>query len=60
MSDLMEPEDVKWCINDSVEKLGLDYMDCFLIHMSCACEGTEEHGYKLDADGKVSFQPLLR
>jgi len=29
---LMEPADVEWSLNHSLTELGLDYIDCFLLH----------------------------
>lgn len=30
---LSEPEDVEWSLNNSLEMLGTNYVDCFLIHV---------------------------
>lgn len=49
----MEPEDAEWSLNDSLEKLGTSYVDCFLIHWPFACERDEDRNVKLGPDGKV-------
>jgi hypothetical protein len=50
---MMEPEDVEWTLNNSLEKLGLDYVDAYLIHWPFAAEKTENNKPKLGTDGKV-------
>jgi diketogulonate reductase-like aldo/keto reductase len=49
---LHEPADVVWSINDSLQKLGLDYVDLFLIHWPFAAEKEDNHTVKLGPDGK--------
>ena len=55
----MEPEDVEWSLNDSLQKLGVDYVDAFLIHWPFAVERTEDHQVKLNNDGKVRHCKLF-
>lgn len=50
---LVEPEDVEWSLDESLRSLGLDYVDCFLVHWPFACEKTEGNQVKLNAEGKV-------
>ncbi|CAI4213247.1 unnamed protein product [Parascedosporium putredinis] len=50
---LHEPADVKWSLNDSLQKLRLDYVDLFLVHWPIAAEKTEDHQPKIGSDGKV-------
>ena len=50
---LSEPEDVEWSLKNSLEILGLDYVDCFLIHWPFAVEKTEDNKVKFGPDGKV-------
>lgn len=54
----MEPEDVEWSLNNSLENLGLEYVDAFLIHWPFAVERTEERKVKIGDDGKV-LSPFL-
>lgn len=56
---LMEPEEVEWSLTNSLENLGVDYVDAFLIHWPFACERTEDRRVKLGNDGKVYFAILL-
>jgi aryl-alcohol dehydrogenase-like predicted oxidoreductase len=53
----MEPEDVEWSLNNSLEMLGVDYVDAFLVHWPVAAEKTTDNQVKLGKDGKVSFEP---
>jgi diketogulonate reductase-like aldo/keto reductase len=50
---LFEPEDIEWSLNNSLENLHLDYVDCFLLHWPFAAEKTENHEIKRNPDGKV-------
>jgi len=50
---LFEPEDIEWSLNQSLENLGLEYVDCLLLHWPFAAERTEDHKVKLNSDGKV-------
>lgn len=47
-----KPEDVKYSFEQSLKKLGLDYIDLFLVHWPIASERTEDYQVKLGADGK--------
>jgi len=38
-----EPEEVKWSLNNSLEKFGLDYVDLFLVHWPIAAEKDENN-----------------
>ena len=51
-SHLLEPDEVRWSINDSLEKLKLDYADLFLIHWPFAIEKVDNNNIKYDTDGK--------
>ena len=51
----MDPEDVEWSLDDSLTKLGVDYVDAFLIHWPFAVERTEDHRVKLNENGKVCW-----
>ncbi|THV46257.1 hypothetical protein BGAL_0401g00020 [Botrytis galanthina] len=46
------PEDVEWSLNYSLEKLGVDYVDSFLMHMPFAAERTDDYNVKIGDDGK--------
>ncbi|KUI58953.1 Glycerol 2-dehydrogenase (NADP(+)) [Cytospora mali] len=46
-----QPEDVKWSLNDSLRKLGTDYVDLFLVHWPIAAERTEDNQPKIGANG---------
>jgi diketogulonate reductase-like aldo/keto reductase len=54
---LSEPEDVEWSLRNSLEMLGTEYVDAFLIHWPFAAEKTERNEVKLGADGKVCSSP---
>ncbi|CAN8100012.1 unnamed protein product [Discula destructiva] len=47
-----KPEDVKYSLNESLSKLGMDYIDLYLVHWPIASERTEDYQVKLGADGK--------
>lgn len=49
---LHQPEDVRWSIQNSLERLGLTYIDLFLIHWPIAAEKDEENNPKIGPDGK--------
>jgi diketogulonate reductase-like aldo/keto reductase len=57
---LCEPEDVEWSLNNSLEMLGTDYVDCFLIHWPFVCERTEDRQVKDGPDGKVSIFNVIQ
>lgn len=46
-------EDIEWSLDDSLRKLGTDYVDCFLVHWPIAAERTNEMQPRQGADGKV-------
>ncbi|KAF3768633.1 Aldo/keto reductase [Cryphonectria parasitica EP155] len=56
---LHQPEDVKWSLEESLRKLGLDYVDLFLVHWPIASERTEDYQPKLGADGKYVINKEL-
>lgn len=56
---LHKPEDVKWSFNDSLKKLGLDYVDLYLVHWPIAAERTGDYQPKLGADGKYIINKEL-
>lgn len=56
---LHKPEDVKWSLNDSLTKLGLDYVDLFLVHWPIAAERTDDYQPKLGPDGKYIIDKEL-
>ncbi|POS69397.1 hypothetical protein DHEL01_v212210 [Diaporthe helianthi] len=49
---LHKPEDLRWSFNDSLKKLGLDYVDLYLVHWPIAAERTDDYQPKLGPDGK--------
>lgn len=49
----MEPEDAEWSLNNSLEMLGTNYVDSFLIHWPFAAERTEDRDVKEGPDEKV-------
>lgn len=58
---LHAPEDVEWSLNNSLEMLGTDYVDLFLIHWPIAAERTADREVLIGADGKVrSFHMSLK
>ena len=57
---LSEPEDVEWSLDNSLQMLGTDYVDAFLIHWPFAVERTEDRKVKLGSDGKVGSDPSLK
>jgi len=56
---LHEPEEVKWSVASSLEKLGLEYIDLFLVHWPIAAETDEKHLPKIGADGKYIIKKEL-
>ena len=58
-SHLMEPDEVKWCLDDSLRKLQLDYADLFLIHWPFAIEKVDKNTPKEDSDGKYFIKEEL-
>lgn len=45
-------EDVEYAVNDSLKKLGLDYVDLVLVHWPIALEKKDNNGHK-EVDGEV-------
>ncbi|KAK8016671.1 hypothetical protein PG993_014860 [Apiospora rasikravindrae] len=56
---LHEPEEVKWSLNNSLEKFGLDYIDLFLVHWPIAAERDDKYMPKIGADGKYIIKKEL-
>lgn len=56
---LHEPEEVKWSLNNSLEKFGLDYVDLFLVHWPIAAEKDEHNMPKLNEKGQYVIKEAL-
>ncbi|EUC31089.1 hypothetical protein COCCADRAFT_28131 [Bipolaris zeicola 26-R-13] len=56
---LHEPDQVKWSFNSSLTKLGMDYIDAFLVHWPIAAESDDNHMPKIGADGKYIIKKDL-
>lgn len=56
---LHEPEQVEWSFNNSLQNLGMDYIDLFLVHWPIASESTPERTPKLGEDGKYVINKAL-
>ncbi|KAI5779399.1 aldo/keto reductase family protein [Geopyxis carbonaria] len=56
---LHEPDEVEWSINSSLKKLGLDYVDLFLIHWPIAAERDESYMPRLNAAGQYTIKHEL-
>ncbi|KAG9246081.1 putative alcohol dehydrogenase [Calycina marina] len=56
---LFEPEDVEWSLNASLKDLGLDYVDCLLLHWPFAAERTEDYEVKRNSEGKYIIKQSL-
>ncbi|KAI0896113.1 Aldo/keto reductase [Annulohypoxylon nitens] len=56
---LMEPEDVKWSLENSLQNFGLDYIDLFLLHWPFAAESDANHLPKIGPDGKYIIKKGL-
>ncbi|KAJ4349924.1 Glycerol 2-dehydrogenase (NADP(+)) [Didymosphaeria variabile] len=56
---LMEPDQIKWSFNNSLEKLKMDYIDLFLLHWPFAAEANENRMPKIGADGKYIIKKAL-
>ncbi|KAG9235872.1 putative alcohol dehydrogenase [Amylocarpus encephaloides] len=56
---LLEPDDVEWSLNNSLQNLKVDYVDTFLIHWPFASERTDDREVKLGADGKYIIKKEL-
>lgn len=42
-----------WSLENSMQNLGIDYVDCFLVHWPFSVEMSENRTVKFDVDGKV-------
>lgn len=49
----MLPEDVEWSLHNSLEMLGLEHVDQYLLHWPFVAEKNEDNTPKLGTDGKV-------
>lgn len=56
---LHEPEEVKWSINSSLQKLKMDYIDLFLVHWPIAAESDSNHMPAIGSDGKYIIKQDL-
>ncbi|TAQ89598.1 hypothetical protein B7494_g2096 [Chlorociboria aeruginascens] len=56
---LSNPVDVEWSFYNSLENLGTDYVDSFLIHWPLSAEKTEDHEVKIGPDGKYIINDAL-
>jgi diketogulonate reductase-like aldo/keto reductase len=56
---LHEPDEVKWSLENSLQNLGLDYIDLFIVHWPIAAERDEKYMPKLGADGKYIIKQAL-
>jgi len=54
-----EPEEVKWSLNNSLEKFGLDYVDLFLVHWPIAAEKDDNNMPKLNEKGQYVIKEEL-
>ena len=54
-----EPEEVKWSLNNSLEKFGLDYVDLFLVHWPIAAEKDANNMPKLNEKGQYVIKEEL-
>ncbi|KXT02408.1 hypothetical protein AC578_7848 [Pseudocercospora eumusae] len=56
---LHEPEEVKWSLQSSLEKLKTDYVDLFLVHWPIAAEKDEKYMPKLNDKGQYVIKEEL-
>ncbi|KAF7197599.1 Glycerol 2-dehydrogenase (NADP(+)) [Pseudocercospora fuligena] len=56
---LHEPEEVKWSLQSSLEKLKTDYVDLFLVHWPIAAEKDEKYMPKLNEKGQYVIKEEL-
>ncbi|KAK3679470.1 Glycerol 2-dehydrogenase (NADP(+)) [Recurvomyces mirabilis] len=56
---LHEPEEVKWSLQNSLEKFGLDYVDLFLVHWPIAAEKNGENMPALNEKGQYTIKQEL-
>ncbi|EME88669.1 uncharacterized protein MYCFIDRAFT_64092 [Pseudocercospora fijiensis CIRAD86] len=58
-NNLHEPEEVRWSLQSSMEKLKVDYVDLFLIHWPIAAERDEKYMPKLNEKGQYVIKEEL-
>ena len=56
---LTRPGDIEWSLEQSLERLRLDYVDLFLLHWPFIAERTDDYNPKLGADGRYIFEKNL-
>ncbi|KAF1843285.1 Aldo/keto reductase [Cucurbitaria berberidis CBS 394.84] len=56
---LHSPEDVQWSLGESLRKLGLDYVDLYLLHYPVATEKDGQYQQKKDKHGKYVVNRML-
>lgn len=56
---LHEPDEVKWSLQNSLDRLKMDYVDLFLVHWPIAAESDENRMPKIGADGKYIIKKDL-
>ncbi|KAG9812670.1 Aldo/keto reductase, partial [Aureobasidium melanogenum] len=56
---LHEPEEVKWSFQNSLDNLGLDYIDLFLVHWPIAAEKDDKNMPKLNEKGQYIIKEEL-
>ncbi|KAI4753442.1 Aldo/keto reductase [Aureobasidium sp. EXF-3400] len=56
---LHEPEEVKWSFQSSLDNLGLDYIDLFLVHWPIAAEKDDKNMPKLNEKGQYIIKEEL-
>ncbi|RPA97331.1 glycerol dehydrogenase [Choiromyces venosus 120613-1] len=56
---LHEPDEMSWSFEQSLEKLGLEYVDLYLIHWPIAAERGEDWEPKIGPDGKYIIKKSL-
>lgn len=56
---LHEPEEVEWSFQNSLDNLGLDYIDLYLVHWPIAAEQDGNHQPKIGSDGKYVIKKDL-
>ena len=56
---LHEPDEVKWSLQNSLDKLKMDYVDLFLVHWPIAAESNEDRMPKLNEEGQYIIKKDL-
>ncbi|THY45239.1 Aldo/keto reductase [Aureobasidium pullulans] len=56
---LHEPEEVKWSFQNSLDNLGLDYIDLFLVHWPIAAEKDDKNMPRLNEKGQYVIKEEL-